>query len=688
MQTVRFPAGIRFQVIGLWGWGNCERSCAYRFLKRVIIPAVMAVESSRTPDESQTFSRFDQALPALALFGLFFVIITRRAWVGDDAYITFRTVDNLINGYALTWNAGERVQAYTHPLWMLLLSLFYFFTREIYFTSIMLSLALSLTAVGLLAGRISRSATGALLALVVLSLSNAFVDYSTSGLENPLTHLLLVIFALLLFGGENTPGRLFWLALTAALAGVNRLDTLLFYGPALLLTWWDLPQRKRGFRPALLGMLPLVGWELFSLVYYGFLFPNTAYAKLNTGVAGAELAAQGVFYLLHSLEVDPLTVLALGMGLAAAVILRERRGLALAAGMLLYLLYIIKIGGDFMSGRFLSAPLLAAVILLARAVPERLAPRAAAALFGVVLLVGLAAPLPTYRIDRPETVPVSDEKRINDERAWYFPDVGLLGRSRLNPYPTSQGRQGGLAARAQGEQDYTVIPVNNIGLYGFYAGPKVYIIDEYALADPLLARLPAEREANFYIGHFHRRVPDGYISTVYSGKNQLEDENLARYYDQLRLVVRGPLFSPARWAAIWKIHTGQLNGLIDQDRYRYPDMVRISVDQVELNLAGTVWARSEPVTFGDSGIEVRLDEPVKAARLVLMLDSAADFQVVYLNASAPDAEQVLTGSYATEKMSTYTLWVPAGAQAGFDRVRIFPLRGQEIYHLERLAVSE
>ena len=42
-------------------------------------------------------------------------------WVCDDAYITFRHVLNCLGGYGPVFNPGERVQAYTHPLWFLLL---------------------------------------------------------------------------------------------------------------------------------------------------------------------------------------------------------------------------------------------------------------------------------------------------------------------------------------------------------------------------------------------------------------------------------------------------------------------------------------------------------------------------------------------------------------------------------------
>jgi arabinofuranosyltransferase len=69
-----------------------------------------------------------------------------------------------------------------------------------------------------------------------LTLSKAFIDYSTSGLENPLTHMLLCGF---LFVGivlqVNTP-RLFVLSLVAALGAVNRLDTLCLFLPLLIRT--------------------------------------------------------------------------------------------------------------------------------------------------------------------------------------------------------------------------------------------------------------------------------------------------------------------------------------------------------------------------------------------------------------------------------------------------------------------
>jgi arabinofuranosyltransferase len=61
---------------------------------------------------------------------IIFLILLRTAWVADDAFLTMRTVDNFVNGYGLRWNILERVQIYTHPLWMFLLSAFYYFIRD------------------------------------------------------------------------------------------------------------------------------------------------------------------------------------------------------------------------------------------------------------------------------------------------------------------------------------------------------------------------------------------------------------------------------------------------------------------------------------------------------------------------------------------------------------------------------
>jgi arabinofuranosyltransferase len=223
----------------------------------------------------QRLRRVGLGLP-LALYAF---VVLQSAWLSDDAYITYRTVDNFVSGLGLRWNPIERVQAYTHPLWMFVISAGYVATGSLYWTALGASLACSLGAVFLLVTRLARSPWSAAVAVLTLTGSSAFVDYSTSGLENPLTHLLCVAFFARFLGRPFDARGLAWLGVLAGLAALNRLDSVLLFLPALghaLLRFG----RPRGLAIVGLGFAPLLAWEVFSVVYYGFAFPDTAYAEL------------------------------------------------------------------------------------------------------------------------------------------------------------------------------------------------------------------------------------------------------------------------------------------------------------------------------------------------------------------------------------------------------------------------
>lgn len=105
----------------------------------------------------------------------------------------------------------------------------------------------------------------------------------------------------------------------------------------------------------------------------------------------------------------------------------------------------------------------------------------------------------------------------------------------------------------------------NIGFSGFYAGPKVHIVDAIGLSDPLLARLSAREDPHTGAGHDARIMPAGYLESVITGVNQFADARLGAYYDVLLTVVQGELLSLRRLVAIWKLNTGAYRELIDWD---------------------------------------------------------------------------------------------------------------------------
>lgn len=518
----------------------------------------------------------------------FATLVIRNAWLSDDAYITFRTVDNFVNGYGLTWNVVERVQAYTHPLWMFLLSAVYTVTREIFFTSLILSIILSVIAAGIVALRLSRSVWLACAGLAVFTLSKAFIDYSTSGLENPLAHLLLALFLLVYLNTElhssppspvSSPHpvyrlpstvHLFSLALLAALGMVNRADIVLFYAPVIVYVLLKVHNIK-GVIAVGLGFLPFIAWEFFSLFYYGFPFPNTAYAKLTSAlISRHDLIIEGLNYLRNSWRADTITLMATGLGVLLPLLTREWRKLPVAAGIVFYLLYVVYVGGDFMSGRFLTVPLFAAVALLVSNVWLAEKHTAQAALLAGVVLIGLSAPYSPVVASGDKGARTGTEpgwirgRSIVDERANYYHNTGLLrALQTAHPMPDHDWALEGRAARAAGPQ---VVEKGSVGFYGYFAGPRVYVVDMLGLGNPLLARLPLA-DPDWSIGHFGRLMPEGYRETLESGENHIADPNLAFYYDKLTLVIRGALFDPNRLREIWRLNTGVYDSYLDAYAY-------------------------------------------------------------------------------------------------------------------------
>lgn len=498
-----------------------------------------------------------------ALLAGFLGLLVKNAWISDDAFITFRSVQNFVAGHGPVWNLSERVQSFSHPLWMLSLSAISLVTREVYYSATALGIGVSLAAVLLVlivSARSVKSGSSVLavfVAWLLLTCSRAFVDYSTSGLENPLTHLLVVLF----FWRATSPCRTYRdhliLGLIAALGATNRHDTVLIFIPVLLANlvtrgWF------RILGVYLVAGLPFFLWEAFSVAYYGFPFPNTAYAKLSTGLPLADLLRQGSFYYLDVVKNDPITIVVIATGLLSACFGDRRVRLPLGLGLLLYLIYILRIGGDFMGGRFVSAPFILSLCLLASsrlfawkwiAVPSLILTVAATLFFP-------QSPWRTGPDPRPQSniSDIADRHGIADERAFYYRELGLIPvMKRGGLRPEYEFVRIGHKIKAS---ECRVALIETAGVTGVEMGPAVHGSDMFALTDPLLARLPAIQTAHWRIGHFSRRIPLGYIESLVFQENRIRDGELADFYDQLLLIARGPLFAVERWRAIARLNLG------------------------------------------------------------------------------------------------------------------------------------
>jgi len=161
------------------------------------------------------------------------------------------------------------------------------------------------------------------------------------------------------------------------------------------------------------------------------------------------------------------------------------------------------------------------------------------------------------------TYPISDRNGVSDQRLHYF---GNERKGQFNSFVENGFREYEWGSDFAGDNwQFTgfesVYVADALGKPGYKKGPNVYVIDNYALADPILARLPV---TEWEIGHFSRDIPEGYLETLESGKNKVADENLSLYYSKLQVLISDPLWDGSRIIEIWKFNTGQYNYLLDQ----------------------------------------------------------------------------------------------------------------------------
>jgi arabinofuranosyltransferase len=522
---------------------------------------------------------------------LFFVFnVINFSWLSDDAYITFRTIDNFVNGYGLRWNIDERVQAFTHPLWLFILSGFYFITGEIYFTSIFISIIFSVLTVLIFSFKICNFKSAAIFGIIVLTLSQGYIDFSTSGLENPLTHFLLTLFLFIHFKKESNLKNFFFLSLISGLIAFNRIDTILLTIFVLGYQWLRTSKLLNGLKDEnkfplinfkcllnqlkiilvmILGLSPFILWEIFSIFYYGFPFPNTAYAKLPIGVDIYALLIEGLKYFIDTFVYDPLTLLIILGAVFLSFVKRYKHSLPVSIGIITYMVYVVRIGGDFMRGRFFTAPFLCALIIITLSCFLSFDKKWLLSIVIIICIFSLP-PIPLPKYPRGQNLGVIKgflglgPSGVMDERLCYYKRTGLIPVLKNHFSIPTRAKTKSLC---KSNVDSVAVKIM-IGMSGFEVGPSVHIVDNLALADPLLSRLPITDPIHFRIGHFTREIPEGYLKTLESGQNKITDPDLALFYDKIVIITRGRLINPKRLIEIWNMNMGKYDHLIKSYQIR------------------------------------------------------------------------------------------------------------------------
>jgi hypothetical protein len=333
------------------------------------------------PNNSISFISLMIAASAI-VFGLYRAVSLR--WISDDAFITMRYVKNFLDGNGLVYNIGERVEGYTHFLWMLLLSAAGAVGFDPVEVSQWLGIAFFAGSIALLLRisfqeqkKIDRGVWIPLAAaLFVCNYDNAV--WASGGLETACyTFLILCSFYLWFYTRLEERRRLLVTGLLLTLTSLTRPDGVLFAASAVLLLVSDALRRRElasATRRIAFLLLPSVAlgvpYLLWKYRYYGNLLPLTYYAKSSSH----SYIGQGLYYVWLYFRV----YFVLGLALLAFIVALLRKGpkdarisdergspaIAGGAACLAYLLlFVVRSGGDFMFARFI-VPVVPLLLLL------------------------------------------------------------------------------------------------------------------------------------------------------------------------------------------------------------------------------------------------------------------------------------------------------------------------------------
>lgn len=515
------------------------------------------------------------------ILGIVIYILTFfvNAWVCDDAFISFRSIEQVFAGNGPRWNPHERVQAFTHPLWFGIQLVFRLFSSDVYLNVIIVSFLFGLFTIIILRKMFSTNLQW-FICVIIISISNGFFDFMTSGLENVLSFFLLTLFIYQFFNLKNIKdiSRLFWIF---GFILLNRLDLILITFPLIILVFYQFKSlyRKRIIlKEFFIGISLFIGWEIFSLIYYGFPFPNTAYAKLNTGIPTLKIWSQGLKYLIVSFRHDLIFAIIIAYTLPVLLFVKEIKYKVIAVGLVFYLLYIIKIGGDFMMFRMFTPIFIVSLIMFVIKVFENRTIKGLVILLIFFIIAFVNPKLPIKRsfigveglkvfLSKNEQL-IDDWKNkkkesykvsfygIIDEKDFYYYKLSLFTYLKCKIFfteffPPSEMALKGLNNNLSSRDLFVEYC---IGMAGYFSGIDKIIIDQNALSDPLLARLPCKRM--WRIGHFERELPTGYFESVKTGENLILDEKLNDFYDKLKIITQDKVFSFKRLKTIVLLNMG------------------------------------------------------------------------------------------------------------------------------------
>lgn len=382
----------------------------------------------------------------------------------DDAYISFRYAVNLVDGHGLVYNPGERIEGYTNFSWTLIVAAGLKLGIDPHVTVKVLGAGAAIATLVLvyrLSNRLQPFGLMPCVATWLLASSSTFSGYAVFGLETNAFAFLVVLGSSMMFEEVKREKAFPWSGLVFALAGLTRPEAPLFIGVPML----ALGKRFFSKQNIIRGLLfagPLALHLVWRFSYYGEWTPATLSAK--TGDFKQQYRGGRHYirdWIAHAGPVVFVCLYGFGLGIAR----RSRELLSLSAVFVCWCIYILLVGGDWMSYfRFMTPIEPYCFLLVGVGLRDIVDSRKSAAIIAVALFLVAAG------IHRHNSVKEAQKKWLKEEKRFWDNAAGQAAE-----WLAVHGKPGRVA-------------IGDIGFVGYRTNYP--ILDLLGLVDPVIAELP------------------------------------------------------------------------------------------------------------------------------------------------------------------------------------------------------
>ena len=376
---------------------------------------------------------------------LLFLAGTHTYWfyTVEDAYISFRYCDHMLEGKGLVFNPGDRVEGYTNFLWILLMALprsFLNFPFAAKITGLVMGLLLLSILIFTTVDKKSDKLSGALAAFIV-AVCPGVQMWAVAGLETILFTLCLVT-AIYFHEKNNSLGR-FFCGVCFGLSTLTRPEGILFFTLFAITVFFIFRSHPQNWLEYLGGYaLVFLPHIFFRYIYYQAWAPNTFWVKSHRFQGGG-----GAYFKRYAAMTGVVTVPIAYFGLFEKKVRKSiLPSIVMGSG---YLIYVYHIGGDWMPyGRFI-VPVIPLFALAASRFWIHIEKGMVQVLLGIILIAGILVSVISAKYDlfrfRPtryfeiltwENEHMKDWKLVGEWLNKSFPETTILstGLAGIIPY--------------------------------------------------------------------------------------------------------------------------------------------------------------------------------------------------------------------------------------------------------------